>query len=67
MTQEQLFSAALMVQEPWFVSAVSFDSAEKVGEWTAESLIEKLAEEQMLAADAIARSATAGSSEIGGR
>lgn len=27
MTQEQLFSAALMVQEPWFVSAVSFDAA----------------------------------------
>ena len=25
MTQEQLFSAALMVQEPWFVNAVSFD------------------------------------------
>ena len=25
MTQEQLFSAALMVQEPWFVSAVAFD------------------------------------------
>ena len=27
MTQEQLFSAALMVQEPWFVNAVSFDAA----------------------------------------
>jgi transposase len=27
MTQEQLFSAALMVQEPWFVSEVSFDAA----------------------------------------
>ena len=27
MTQEQLFSAALMVQDPWFVNSVSFDAA----------------------------------------